>query len=207
MAQPFHVLVALHVPRRHADFIVYANHIVESMTAHAASFPSPTPPLATVLTHLQALQAAETEAKGRAQGEVQARNVDFAQALADIHQLGAYVQSLADATKTPPEAAALITQAGMGTHHHGVHVKPDLVARMGPGGIVLLRAHAAGKRVAYEWQMSQDQGKSWTGLPPTTHAHTSVSGLTIGQSYSFRFRANIGGQLGDWHDPVVLLVH
>ena len=78
---------------------------------------------------------------------------------------------------------------------------------MAPGALVALRAHAAGKRVAYEWQLSSDSGKTWSSLPATTTSHTSVAGLTTGQSYVFRFRANTGTKPGDWHDPVPFLVH
>ena len=43
-------------------------------------------------------------------------------------------------------------------------------------------------------------------MTPNT-ANTSVVGLTIGQSYWFRFRGNVGKTVGDWHEPVALLVH
>jgi hypothetical protein len=200
----FHTLVSLHLPRKHSDLIVYANHIVQEMTGKA-NFPSPTPPLVTVTSHVQALETAETTAKTHAKGTADARNLPLQQVVTDLHQLGAYVQTVADSN--PNQAAAILTSAGFGTHPHGVHATPDLIAHMGPGGLVLLRAHAVGKRAAYEWQMSTDGGKTWSSLPSTTTAHTSIAGLTFGQTYMFRFRGNLGETTGDWHEPISLLVH
>jgi hypothetical protein len=200
----FHTLIALHLPRRHADLIVYGKHIVESMTGNA-HFPSPTPPLATVTAHIQTLEAAETTSHSHAKGTADARDVPLQQVVTDLHQLGAYVQSVADSN--PDQAAAIIASAGFGTHPHGVHAKSDLAAHMGPGGLVILRAIAVGKRAAYEWQVSSDGGKTFAPLPSTTTANTSITGLTLGQTYWFRVRGNVGQSIGDWHEPVSLLVH
>lgn len=202
--KPTHTLVALHLPRSHADLIVYANHIVQAMTKNA-HFPTPTPPLATVTTDIQVLEAAEVTAKHHAKGDAQARDLALTKVVSDIHGLGAYVQSVADANEA--EAAAIIASAGMGTHPHGVHAKPELAAHMGPGGLVILRALAAGKHAAYEWQMSTDAGKTWTALPVTNKANTTVSGLAIGATVAFRFRATVGSAAGDWSQTVTLLVH
>jgi hypothetical protein len=125
--------------------------------------------------------------------------------VADIHQLAAYVQSVADGA--PDKAAQIIGSAGLGTHVHGMHAGHDLVAHMGPGGLVMLRAHAGGKHAAYEWQHSTDSGKTWTTLPATTTASTHVAGLTAGSTMLFRARANKGDTPGDWTSPVTFVVH
>ena len=200
----FHTLVSLDMPTKHADAIVYVGHLVESFTGNV-HVPNPTPPLATVTTHLAAYQAAHTAAQTHAKGLAPARDLALAQVMSDVHQLEACAQAAADAN--PAQAAAIITSLGFGVRRHGAHVKADLAVKMGPGGLVLLRAHAVGKHASNEWQVSTDGGKTWTALPSTTTANTSVAGLTIGQSYWFRFRGNVGQTVGDWHEPVALLVH
>jgi hypothetical protein len=204
MNHTFHTLVALHLPRKHGDFLVYASHIVASMTDNP-HFPSPTPALTSVAKDIKALQAAETATQTHTKGAADARDLPLQQLVTDMHQLAAYVQTVADAN--PTEAASIIASAGFGTHPHGIHATPDLAAHMAPGGLVALRAHAVGKRAAYEWQMSLDGGKTWTSLPSTTTASTSVPGLAVGTSYMFRFRGDIGHQTGDWHQPVTMVVH
>lgn len=200
----FHTLLVLHLPRTHADLIVYAHHIVGSMTGNSR-FPSPTPALAVVTAHIQELETAEVAAKSRAKGAADARDIPLQALVSDLHQLAAYVQSVADAT--PAEATAIITSAGFGTQPHGVHAKPDIAAHMGLGGLVMLRAHAVGRHAAYEWQMTGDGGKTWSALPSTTSAHTAVPDLTIGQSYGFRVRGNVGTSPGDWTDTASIVVH
>ena len=200
----FHTLLTAHLPRTHADLLVYAQHLVESMTGNA-HFPNPSPALPVVTAAIQAVNAAETTAQAHAEGTAAARDVALQTLVTYIHQLAGHVQSIADAN--PAQAVAIITSAGFGTHPHGVHATPDISAHMGPGGLVLLRAHAVAKRAAYEWQSSSDGGKTWTTLPATNYAHTSVAGLTLGQSYEFRVRGNVGATPGDWHGPISFLVH
>ena len=199
----FHILVALHAPRRHGDFITYARHIVECCTGNP-HLPNPNPPLATITTHIDALAAAHATAQAHAPGAVDARDVHLQTVMVDVHALAAQVQIAANAN--PAQAAEIITSTGFGTHPHGVHAKPDIRAHMGPGGLVLLAAIAV-HHAAYEWQMSSDAGKTWAALPSTDSAHTSIAGLTVGQSYAFRVRANVQGKPGDWHETTPFLVH
>jgi len=117
--------------------------------------------------------------------------------------LAADVQSMADAD--PANAAEIISSAGMDTHAHGVRAKPVLRATMGPGGAVLLYGLAHGD-ASYDWQHSADEQKSWTSLPSTRTAHTSVRGLEKGKTFWFRFRANTDVE-GDFCAGVPFIVH
>jgi hypothetical protein len=201
----FHVLVSLHLPSTHADTIVYAGHIVQQMTGNA-HFPSPPVALATVTSHVQAYEAAATKAKAHAPGDAHAAGLLYKQVLTDLHLLGGYAQTVADQAPDAATSSSIIASAGFGTHQHGVHMVPAIAGHMGPGGVVLLRAHAVAKKAAYEWEMSTD-GKTWTNLPATTVAHTSVPGLTMGQTYWFRVRGNVSGATGSWTDAVAVIVH
>jgi hypothetical protein len=201
---PAHTLVALNLSNSAVQISAFAKHVVQSMTGNA-SFPSPTPSLALVTTHIGALDAAEATVKTRAPGSAEARNVALSVVVTDLHGLEGYVQATADAS--PAEAAAIIESAGMHVKAHGVHAKPDLEASMGPGGIVILRARSAGRPAAYEWQYSLDGGKTWVLFSVTTEAHTTIAGLTVGTTYLFHVRATLGHTVGDWSQSVSLVVH
>jgi hypothetical protein len=59
---------------------------------------------------------------------------------------------------------------------------------------------------AYEWQMSTDGGATWTVLPATVQATTTVHGLLLATMVSFRVRALTRKGADDWGDPVSTLV-
>jgi hypothetical protein len=55
-------------------------------------------------------------------------------------------------------------------------------------------------------RMSLDGGKTWVELPETLQARTSVTGLQPATTYSFRFRPVTRMGVGDWSQPLSLLV-
>ncbi len=57
----------------------------------------------------------------------------------------------------------------------------------------------------YYWEISLDQ-QSWTSVPETLKARATITGLTPGQRYYFRFRAHTRKGLGDYSDVVTLIV-
>ncbi len=117
------------------------------------------------------------------------------------------VRGVAAQQATVADAEAVITSAGMFVKKVTRAKKPPLAAKHGPTtGIALLVAAAIPSAVAYYWSWSLDQ-KSWTSLPDTTRANTSVAGLTAGTTYYFRVRALVT-KLGqtDWSQIVSLLV-
>ena len=204
MKTPKRSRIALLYPHSVPAFISWVRNVVK-MTTGNSYFPSPHPALADVTTATDALEAAETATKTRSKGASDLRDAKAQVVLQLIHLLGAYVESVAS-THPPEEQAAVIESAGFHVHGHTTHPKQDLVALMGPAGIVILRAHAAAKHAAYEWQMSADGGKTWNTLPLTNVAHTTVAGLTSGQTYSFRVRATVKNVAGDWTQPVSLVI-
>jgi hypothetical protein len=124
----------------------------------------------------------------------------------DVRALCAYVQTIADANEA--QSAAIIESAGMSTRNAGARSKADLEATMGPGvGLVMLRAKAAARHAAYEFQYSADAGKTWIALPVTTLADTSAASLVVGSSYEFRVRSTIGRVASDWSQVITFLVH
>jgi hypothetical protein len=50
-------------------------------------------------------------------------------------------------------------------------------------------------------------GKSWTSVSSTPHAKTDVANLALMTTHWFRVSATIGAEIGEWSQPVSLLVH
>jgi hypothetical protein len=197
--------IALNLPQIVALLIVYGRHIVQAMTNNPW-FPSPTPPLATVTTDLNALEAAEATALTRAKGSASARDLAQRTVETDLTGLKAYTSSVV--ALSPAQAAAIIESAGMAPKRVAPRNKPQLAVAMGatPGEGVL-RAKAVGRGAAYEWQYSSDGGKTWAAIGITTVANTTVMGLSAGTVYLFRFRTTRKKVTGDWSQTVSFLAH
>jgi hypothetical protein len=185
--------------------ISFAQSVASAIVAGSASFPSPTPPMATFQADIAALVTAETAALARAKGAVDIRNAKLAVLKTDLENLKAYVQSVADAAN-PTNAAAIIESAGMAVRKTTLHDKATLAVEQGSvSGTVVIRAKAVARRASYGWQYSTDQ-KTWTTLPQTLQAKTGVSGLTPATTYFFRVQGLISTGEGNWSDPVSFLV-
>ena len=198
-----HTRIAAHIPNAIGELVLHAQAIVKKMTANP-HVPSPTPTLAQITADIAALQDAESTVH-TSKGATAPRNAKAQVVINGLHALEGCVQAAADAD--PAQAVEIMTSAGFAPVVHGAHPSAPLTAKMGPGGVVLLRAHAGAARSVYEWQVSSDGGKTWTSLPATNHAHTSDAALAVGTTYSFHVRANKGDVIGDWSQAVTLLVH
>ncbi len=69
-----------------------------------------------------------------------------------------------------------------------------------------MRAKAT-RRAVYEWQFSMDGGKTWVSAGVTSEANVTISGLTLGTTYLFRFRTTLKRVTADFCQPYSLLVH
>ena len=198
-------LASLKLPTKVPALITYCQGIVTAMTGNA-SFPNPTPPLATVTTAINALQTAETAALARAKGAVATRNEKRAALVALLEMLRAYIQSTADATVE--NGASIIQSAGIAVRKPTVRKPRVFAAEQGDNsGSVKLVAPAAARRASYDWEYSVDGGKTWVATPATTKGRTTVTGLPPGTSVQFRYLSVTpkGGQ-SDWSQPTSLIV-
>ncbi|MFO0759541.1 MAG: fibronectin type III domain-containing protein [Byssovorax sp.] len=197
--------IALNLPKTVSDLIVYGRHVVQVMSNNPW-FPSPSPTLAKVSAGLDALETAEALAQSRTKGAVATRDLKRKIVIDDLYALRAYVQGIVN--QNPTQAEAIIESAGMFVKRHTTHVRADLEAHRGKSpGEVVLRAKSAGPAAAYEWQDSGDGGDTWTSAGVTTVANTTVSGLTMGQTYQFRVRVTIKKTTGDFSQPITFLMH
>lgn len=198
------LVVALLLPASVPALIKFAQAVLTALTNNA-SFPNPNPPLSTLSSLVAKLDAAETAAKTRAQGTVQARNFAKEALVLALHDIRAYVQSVSNGN--PEQAEAMIASAAPRSKKLSTRIKAALAVTPGAvSGAVKLEAKAAARRAAYEWQWSGDGGKTWTALPPTLQSRTTVEGLPVGATCSFRCRALTRTGEGDWGQVVTYVV-
>jgi hypothetical protein len=193
-----------------------AQTILDSMTANAAMFVSPTITMAAFLALIAALAVAQQQATGtKAKGSATLRNTRRDAVWTAMEMLRAYVQSLCDAMSADA-ATATIEAAGMLVAATAVHHKDVLTAKLTTTpGVVHLDANAsllagpafASKKVIFHWQWSVDAGETWHDVRSTAYANTDVVGLGLMSTYSFRACVNIGKVAGAWSQAVTLLVH
>jgi hypothetical protein len=161
--------------------------------------------LAVVTTDNNALSTAQTLATSKLKGAVADRNAKRVIVVSDLKQLVAYVEGVADANSA--DAQTIIESAGM-TVKKTVTPKPkqDLALKPGPvSGAVKVVAKAAATRSSYEWEWSTDQ-KTWTALPSTIQAKTTIQGITPGTTIYVRRRVVTKAGVGDWSQIVSTMV-
>jgi len=181
----------------------FAENVEQKMTNNS-NFPN-TGTLITELTArrttLAGLVQLKTNQKGLADTVSAARR-------AVIDQLG-HVKDFVnvEAEKAPPDQAkAIIESSGLKTKKVSVRVKLPLEIKYGGvSGAVLLVAPAVARSAVYYFEYSSD-GKSWIACPNSWRCKTSVTGLTVGTTYSFRVRSETRKGLGDWSQVVTFTV-
>ena len=198
--------VALKRPRPVTALISLVQAIEAAMSSASATFPSPTPTMAQFTSDISTLVTAENAAKLRAKGAVQTRDAKLAIVLADLKQLVAYVESVANAN--PANAAAIINSAGMVVKKQSLRSKNDLNFRKvaSAGTVVVMARVASRQKESHEWEYSTDSGKTWLPLPPTTQAKTTIIGLTSGTTIQVKHRALSKAGMGAWTDAASALV-
>jgi hypothetical protein len=198
------VPVALKRPTPVPELIQFARRIVEAMTGNPW-FPAPVPPLASVQAAVDRLAEAEAAALSLTRGLKEARNEAHTALMGLLTRLKAYVQGVAD--ENPDSAASIIESAAMSVAARTSKPKPALAVYPGRvSGAVRLVAKAAAKVASYEWQLSHDGGQTWTDLPTTLQAKTTVSGLVPGKTIWLRMRAATRSGASDPCDPVSFVV-
>jgi len=192
--------VALKLPRTAKGILYRAKAVLAAMDGNP-SFPSPDPPLSTFASDIDALSNAEVAALSRAKGARETRDARLFVVRGDLERLASYVRRLLLA-ETAAAGFALVESAGMSAKRTGVRHKAELTVQSGrTSGSVHLYARAVAKQAAYEWQYGQD-GVIYIDLEPTLQADTTLSGLTPGVRYAFRYRPLYRGGRGDWSQVV-----
>jgi hypothetical protein len=197
-------VAVLKAPRRTLQLLLYAQAVLDALTGNAY-FPSPDPSLAVFAEHIAELHDAQMQARMRAGGAVALRDARQATLMRDLKHLRDYVQSMAEKAD-PAHAIAMITSAGLSVQVVTHRDKAELRVKQGhASGIVELIAKAVAHYAVYFWQYSVNQ-TDWVDVPETMKANTTITGLTRGQTYYFRFRATTKAGPVDYSQVVSLLV-
>ncbi len=188
-------------------FIQQLRDVLADIDAQATIFVTPDPTTASVEANIVLLIEAETNVGKRVVGSVQARNNAYSVVKDDVYALLRYVQALADAAASEDASKAIITASGFDLRVNGVIQKPALAIKpTATPGMVKIVAKAVAKRAAYEWQMSSNNGASWTAVGTTLGAHTTAMGLAAGTRYLFRFRSTTPKEgTSGWSAPTVYI--
>lgn len=169
------------------------------IAAYTLIFVTPVPAVSAVNADIAALDAAEVLVQTREVNAVATRNAARNVVTEDMHAWERYVQGLIAAEPDPDQKMIIASSSGFDIKVNGVRVKRDLtIVQQTTPGLVKLVARAAGTGAAYSWQMSTNNGTTWIDLPITNVAKTTVSGLSTGTRYVFRFRSTIKNVTSAW---------
>jgi hypothetical protein len=211
---PHRTRVVMKLPRRQATVVLgQAKAVYNALGADPTTFTSPNPPLPILLTHIQEVDVAQQATSTRARGTAAARNAKLDILITSMESERMYVQTICDAN--PERAVAIATSAAMSVGSVSLQSKPVLQAKLGtqPGSVLLLAngtlliGRRSSRRAVFQWQMSADGGKTWTGLAPTPLASTEIDALTPLTVHEFRVCVTIGKVTGEWSQAVSILVH
>jgi hypothetical protein len=195
----------LNLPRSPKKVLAFAKGVHSAMEGNT-SFPDPDPSLAAFKADINALDDAEIKAETRAKGAVTARDAALKQVVNDLYHIRDYVQSVAETIANPVAAAAVITSAFMSVKKVPQRDTKELSAKnTGIPGQVALAAKTVAPMATYYWEHSLDQ-VSWTTVPETMKASTTIEGLPWAKVAYFRFRALTRSGKGDYSQVVSLLV-
>jgi hypothetical protein len=204
MAKLLVVTVVLGIPSSTLALILRSSVILDAMEANKLTFTTPTPAITVARGHVVDLQTAENSVQTRTKGTAGARDDKKKIVIADMHQLHAYVQQLANAS--PEHADAIAQAAAMRLRNKPAVHKSDLTVKHVVSGTVKLTAKAAKGSRAHEWEYSTDGGKTWTAAPASLAAHTTIPGLQTGVLTYFRHRHITKAGPEDWGQSISALV-
>ncbi len=196
------ILVVLGLPTRARDLIAFVKAVIAKM-ANNPNFTTPTPTLATVSSALAAYETAET-AMQTTKGVKGDRAAKRSALVATLRHLRDYVQQICEANVE--NALAIAESANMRLRSMPVRIKAALTITQGlVSGTVVCDAKAVAKQATYYFCYSVDE-KNWVSVPETMKSKVTISGLTPGQTYYFRFRALTRKGMGDPSQIVSFLV-
>ncbi len=207
MAKIKHPLLHLPVDRDTPvpEVIITCRQIILKYTGNTW-VPNPSPTVAVYEADVDALEAAEVDAKNGGKGMADARNGKLATVFTDMDALCALAQIAVDANLQ--KAAEIAAACGMVLKRTTRAQKAAIAAKMtSTPGKVKLMAKAAKRGACYAWEISMDGGRTWVTLGTSTVANTTVPGLTVGSTYLFRVCSTIGQTTGAWVQTMPFIVH
>jgi hypothetical protein len=193
-------------PRSHDVFVTFLYHLVACLTGNAP-FANVNPTAAMLKAIADGLAQANAAVKGGGKAATAARNAKRKDAEEQVDHLVDSVNAIVKAAGADaPNAASMILSTGLPVRATTASHKPPLAVKHGAvSGDVLLAALAVARSAVYYWSWSLDM-KSWTSVPDTFTARTTITGLTPGQVYYFRFQAKTRKGMTGFSDAVQIMV-
>ena len=195
-----------------ASVLGKAYAVNNGMGADVTRFSAPVPPLATLKDQATKVEVAERLVGTRVKGAAAARNVQRELLVRMLETECSYVQTLCDAS--PDQAVAIIEAAGLAVAVTPARNQAILKVTLGvPSGTVELHANAAslagrsGKKICFNWQWTTDGGKTFTSMPTTPHAKTTIANLQPLTVVGFRVSTTNTKGPGEWSQIVTTVVH
>jgi hypothetical protein len=200
------IYVALNFPESPGKALLYAKHVATCMSGNAY-FPTPIVPMATFLAEIAELETAEVATLTGAHGTATERNSK----LSDVHNTMKRLRADIETTANQPgvDGPTVVASSGMSVKDVAGPSKADFAVKPGnnSGSVELSARHPGrGTKTSFDWQSSDDHGAHWVDAPRTVYSYTTISGLTPGVLYSFRYRTLTRDGEGDWSDPITLMV-
>lgn len=204
MSTVVHYYAALNLPLPVPGYVTGCRHIVTKCTNNVY-IPSTTPALSLITQHVDALDDSQQLVRSKVKGAASDRDAKLVLVRADMRQLKSCIQSAADANI--PLSRTIIESTGLCAIERILAPRPDIRAKHGLAStLVELYANAVKGRVSFMWQMSTDL-KTWVDLPETLVVHATVTGLSPGTLYYFRYRTLTRAGLSAWSAPTSIIAH
>jgi hypothetical protein len=195
--------IALNLPETPKGVLYFAKSVAAAL-ATKTDFTPKNPSLATFNAHIATLDAAEASVRARTAGNATKRDAACFVVCGDLKQLARQVETASHGPAA--DAIAFITSCGFSVAAVGTKNTPELrILGDGGGGRVDLAAKSRGRNAHYHWQYSLD-GKRWIDAPTTTTCRTTITGLTAGTRYYFRFRCRTPKGLGNFSQVISCIV-
>jgi hypothetical protein len=188
----------------------------DAMDADKVTYASPNPALPVFLSLIQSTSVAQSAVKQRTIGAAAARDVqrDLLWTAMECERM--FIQSVADAS--PARSVAILQNGGLLVIETKVHAKGLLTLQNGiASGTVecfanvgLLLGALATKRSQhrfFNWRYTLDGGKSYAGMPSTTHPQTILTGLTPQAIIGVQVNLNTATGPGEWSPMVAIVAH
>jgi hypothetical protein len=191
-----HPEVVLGLPKGpHTAVVTAAGAIIAAVDGNL-NFPNSAVQVAAAKVAEAAYAKAVTDAGNKIPGAVTVRTDAKVALLKALAPLRVIAQTAVDAHLD--QAGTIAESAKMKLRKVAVHTKADFAVDDGLGtGQVHLVARAILKALLYFWEVSLDQ-KVWNVALDTSSAQAVIAGLTVGQTYYFRFRARTRKAMGDY---------
>jgi hypothetical protein len=202
--------------RQIAGVLMRATAMYNGMDGDKATYASPNPPLPTFLGLIQGTSTAHQAVTQRTIGAAATRDATRDLLWTAMEAERIYIQSVADAN--PSRSISILQNGGLIVIGVNSLAKGLLTLRNGAASgtvecfanVGLLLSALATKRSQhrfFNWRYTLDGGKSYAGLPSTTHPKTTITGLAPQAVVGVQVNLNIATGPGEWSPMVAIVVH